>query len=199
MQIHGGECGIRLGGILGSFLWAVVLCGVVPTPTVFAQEANKSQPAAQTSPREDDCDQVRKSARQLSAEVSRLRAENAKLEKYHQIDYIRDLLIKEENRAEATNRELSDISRKETPLQQRLDEIDAQLRPDRIEQSLAGVGSTKPEELREGIQQQLANEKRRIQTALDQYRQNRARLQADLITAEASIARLKQRLSQAVR
>ncbi|PYS20679.1 MAG: hypothetical protein DMF72_20310 [Acidobacteria bacterium] len=167
---------------------------------VRAQEAPKNEtPPPQTSTKDDDIEQLRKMVREQSAEVGRLKAEVAKLEKYRQIDYLRAQLLKEEQRAEALQRELSDIAAKETSLQKRLDEIEPQLRPDRIEQSLAGVGSTRPEENRDAVRNQLSNEKRKIQAQLDQFRQNRMRLQASLSTAEASIANLRQRLSEAVR
>jgi peptidoglycan hydrolase CwlO-like protein len=183
------------------FVCAVFLCGVMSTPAVRAQETPKKNetPPPQTSTKDDDIEQLRKMVRELSAEVGRLKAEVAKLEKYRQIDYLREQLLKEEQRAEALQRELSDIAAKETALQKRLDEIEPQLRPDRIEQSLAGVGSTRPEENRDAVQNQLSNEKRRIQAQLDQFRQNRPRLQASLSSAEASIANLRQRLTEAMR
>lgn len=168
--------------------------------SAFAQTAAKDETLPpQTSPKDDDIEQLRKMVRQLSAEVGRLKTEVAKLEKYRQIDYLREQLLKEEQRAEALQRELSDIAARETSLQKRLDEIEPQLQPDRIEQSLAGVGSTRPEENRDAVRNQLSNEKRKIQTQLDQFRQNRVRLQASLSTAEASIANLRQRLSEAMR
>jgi peptidoglycan hydrolase CwlO-like protein len=182
------------------FVCAVFLCGVMSAQAVRAQEAPKNEtPPPQTSTKDDDIEQLRKTVRELSAEVGRLKAEVAKLEKYRQIDYLREQLLKEEQRAEALQRELSDIAARETLLQKRLDEIEPQLRPDRIEQSLAGVGSTRPEENRDAVRNQLSNEKRKIQAQLDQFRQNRLRLQASLSTAEASITSLRQRLSQAVR
>ena len=182
------------------FVYAVFLCGVMSAQAVRAQEAPKNEtPPAQISTKDDDIEQLRKMVRELSAEVGRLKAEVAKLEKYRQIDYLRAQLLKEEQRAEALQRELSDIAAKETSLQKRLDEIEPQLRPDRIEQSLAGVGSTRPEKNRDAVRNQLSNEKRKIQTQLDQFRQNRMRLQASLSTAEASIANLRQRLSEAMR
>ena len=169
-------------------------------PAVIAQETPRNQPApSPTSPKDDDIEKLRKLVSQLSAEVGRLKAEVAKLEKYQQIDYLRDKLTKEEQRSETLQRELSDIAAKETPLQKRLDEIESQLRPDRIESSLAGVGSTRPEENREALLTKLSNEKRRIQIQLDQFPLNRRRLQSSISTAEASITVLRQRLSEAVR
>ena len=84
---------------------------------------------AQAAPRNDDIDQLRKTVRQLGAEVSRLKAENAKLEKYRQVDYLREQLLKEERRVETLQKELADIGARETSLQNRLDEIEPQLRP----------------------------------------------------------------------
>lgn len=200
MHIHPFCRGAKSISVCKLFVWAVFLCGAMSGPAVIAQEAAKNEtPPPQTSPKDDDIEQLRKMVRQLNNEVGRLKAEVAKLEKYRQIDYLREQLLKEEQRAEALQKELSDMTAKETSLQKRLDEIEPQLRPDRIEQSLAGVGSTRPEENRDAVRNQLSNEKRRIQAQLDQFRQNRVRLQASLSTAEASIANLRQRLSDAVR
>jgi len=182
------------------FVWAVFLCGVMSGPAAIAQETARDQPApSPTSAKDDDIEKLRKLVSQLSAEVGRLRAQVARLEKYQQIDYLRAQLMKEEQRSETLQRELSDIAAKETPLQKRLDEIELQLRPDRIESSLAGVGSMRPEETREAVRTQLSNEKRRIQIQLDQFNLNRRRLQSSISTAEASIPVLRQRLSEAVR
>ena len=108
-------------------------------------------------------------------------------------------MTKEENRISAAQKELIEIGDKEATLQKRLDEIETELRPDRIQQSLAGVGSMRPEQQREAIERQLSNEKRRIQGQLDQLRQNRPRLQAVISNTEASIVTLRQRLKDAVR
>src|SRR6266568_4069065 len=200
MHIHPFCRGAKSISVCKLFVWAVFLCGVMSAPAVIAQEAAKNEtPPPQTSPKDDDIEQLRKMVRQLNNEVGRLKAEVAKLKKYEQIDYLRGQLLKEEQRAEGLQKELSDIAAKETSLQKRLDEIEPQLRSDRIEQSLAGVGSTRPEENREAVRTQLTNEKRRIQIQLDQFHLNRPRLQSSISTAEASITVLRQRLSEAVR
>lgn len=184
---------------LKTLAWATIVCFLFLSASAVAQEPKNDPPPSQTSSKEDEIAQLRKSVSQLSTEVARLRAKVTKLEKYEQIDYIRDQMRKEEQRAEGLQRELSDIAARETSLQKRLDEIEPQLRPDRIEQSLAGVGSTRPEENRDAVRNQLSNEKRRIQAQLDQFRQNRPLLQSSISSAEASIARFRQRLVEAVR
>lgn len=172
---------------------------IMSTSIVFAQEANTSLQPTPSPAKQDDCEQARRSLAKLSTEVSKLRAEVAKLEKYQQVDYLRDLITKEENRIQAAQKELNEMGAKETALQKRLDEIETEMRPDRIQQSLNGVGSMRPEQERESIEQRLSNEKRRIQSQLDQFRQNRPRLQSVITTAEASIVTLRQRLRDAAR
>src|SRR5436190_5259002 len=167
-------------------------------PTVLAQAPDRK--SDQNGPAQpDEVEQLRQSVRKLTAEVARLKAENAKLEHYKQVDYLREQLMKEEQRVEGLQKELADMAAKETALQKRLDEIEPQLQPRIIEQSRAGIGSTKPEEDRAAIQKQLADEKQRIQAQLDQLKQNRPRLQNAIATADASIVTLRQRLSEAVR
>ena len=195
-----GCCGIRLVRVYKALILAAFVCGVIQGSSAAAQETvrNSSAPA-QAAPKNDDIDQLRKTVRQLGAEVSRLKAENAKLEKYRQVDYLREQLLREEQRVETLQKELGDIGARETSLQNRLDEIEPQLRPDQIEQARAGVGSMRPEEDREAMKQRLTNEKRRMQTQLDQFQQNRVRIQSSISSAEASIITLRQRLKDAVR
>jgi len=195
-----GYCSIRLVRVYKALILAALLCGVIQGSSATAQEtAGNAAAPAQATPKNEDIDRLRKTVQQLGAEVNRLKAENAKLEKYRQVDYLREQLLKEERRVEALQKELADIDARETSLQNRLDEIELQLRPDQIEQARAGVGSMRPEEDREAMRQRLTNEKRRIQTQLDQFQQNRVRIQSSISSAEASIVTLRQRLKDAVR
>ena len=84
----------------------------------------------------------------------------------------------------------------ETALKKRLDEIDREQQPDRIQRNMAGVGSTRPEEDREAVLKKLANEKRQIQSQLETLRSTRTRSPGLIANAEASISRLKQRLAE---
>jgi peptidoglycan hydrolase CwlO-like protein len=199
MQTHGYLRGVRWGRFYKSLALSAFLCGVVQGSNALAQEVKTEPPPTQAAPKNDEIEQLRKSVRQLTAEVARLKAENAKLEKYRQVDYLREQLLKEEQRVEALQKELADLGARETSLLKRLDEIEPQLRPGQIEQSRAGVGSMRPEEDREAVQRQLSNEKRRIQSQLDQFSQNRVRIQSAISSAEASIVTLRLRLKDAVR
>ena len=184
--------------LLPSAVLLVTLAVILPA-SVLAQDTTQkvAQPSPQAStPTAEEINQLRKQVQQLNAEVSRLRAELAKLERYRTIDYTRDLMIKEEQRVRGLQNELVEDAAKETALQKRLDEIEEEQRPDRIERSLAGVGSVKPEEDRDAITRRLADEKRHIQTQLETLRTSRTRIPPLITNAEDSIARLRQRLSE---
>lgn len=184
--------------ILGLAVFAVLGLGGAVTR---AQDQSTAPAASETAGRTmaDELTELRKKFQRLDAEVTRLKALAAKLEKYQQVDYLRDQLVKEEQRAEVLQAQSVELSVKEAPLQDRIDEIDAQLRPQNLEQSMAGVGSTRPEEARDAVRNRLSNEKRRLQNQIDLLRQSRIRLQSSLATSDASIARLKLRLNEVSR
>jgi hypothetical protein len=79
---------------------------------------------------------------------------------------------------------LLDLQAKEEELKYRKVELDEAIKPENIERSLAGVGSTKPEELREARRRQLTIERDGVQAQLKILENTRARLQNDLAQAE---------------
>lgn len=85
--------------------------------------------------------------------------------------------------------QLSDVQAKEAELQARERQLDEDLRPENIERALAGVGSTRPEELREQRRRQLEGDKARVRAQLDQLAQSRTRLEAAIATADAEAYR----------
>jgi uncharacterized protein YlxW (UPF0749 family) len=91
--------------------------------------------------------------------------------------------------AEALRAQLSDVQAKEAELQARERQLDEDLRPENIERAIIGVGTTRPEELREQRRRQLEGEKARVRTQLDQLAQSRTRLEAAIATADAEAYR----------
>jgi chromosome segregation ATPase len=190
-------------GLLGiaTAVFIVLIAGLgVSVSAQDAKPQTEQPPATEPAkPAETELEKLRRLVAQYAGENAKLKTDIARLEKYRQVDYVRELLMKEEQRAESLQRELTDSFGKEAALQKRLDEIDSQLRPGRIEESRAGIGSTKPEADREDIQRQLSNEKRRLESQIEQLKQSRPRLQASIQTADASITSLRERLRTAVR
>src|SRR5689334_8945872 len=81
--------------------------------------------------------------------------------------------------------QLIDVQAKEQALQQRAQQLDEALKPENIERSLAGVGSTKPEELRETRRRQLQIERDGITSQLKTLETSRTRLESAIRDADA--------------
>ncbi|HET8783801.1 MAG TPA: hypothetical protein VFM63_15415 [Pyrinomonadaceae bacterium] len=79
---------------------------------------------------------------------------------------------------------LLDLQAKEEQLKYRKIELDEAIKPENIERSLAGVGSTRPEELREARRRQLTIERDSIVAQLKIVENTRTRLEAQLADAQ---------------
>ena len=92
-----------------------------------------------------------------------------------------------ETAAEAVDRlksEMIELQIHEESLRARLQELDEAIKPENIERSLAGVGSTRPEELREQRRRQLSIERDGVLAQLQTLETSRLRLQSAIATAE---------------
>jgi hypothetical protein len=89
--------------------------------------------------------------------------------------------------ASTLKQQLLEFESKETWLRMRLEELDEQLKPESIERELAGIGSTHPEELREHRRKLLTIERNGLQRQLDLLEEDRARIEAAIADAAASL------------
>jgi hypothetical protein len=81
--------------------------------------------------------------------------------------------------------QLLDVQAQEEGLRVRAQELDEAIKPENIERSLAGVGSTRPEELRESRRRQLAIQRDGVQAQLRTLETSRQRLESAIANAEA--------------
>ena len=81
--------------------------------------------------------------------------------------------------------QLLEVQTKEETLRARAEQLEENLKPENIERSLAGVGSTKPEELRESRRRQLTIERDSVQAQLKLLETSRQRLETAISNAEA--------------
>ena len=88
-------------------------------------------------------------------------------------------------RIDRLHEQLVDVQSKQADLQSRLDTLNEQLKPENIEKSLAGVGSTRPEDLRELRRRQIETEKSGIEKQLAVLNESRTKLEAGIAQAEA--------------
>lgn len=142
---------------------------------------------------------LRKSVRKLTSDVEVLRKRVTDLEKDRLFDVTRVLLLREEQRAEALQAKIRETMEKQTVLQTRLEQLDQQMRPENIERMFTGMGSVRPDADREMARRRIVTERVGVMAQIDLIRQERARFQASLATADIAIQRLRLRLSEAGR
>ena len=90
------------------------------------------------------------------------------------------------DQVEKLKAQLFEVQGKETELRERLAQLDESIKPENIERSLAGVGSTRPEELREARRRQLSIERDSVLAQLQTIETSRLRLESALANAEAA-------------
>ena len=141
-----------------------------------------------------DTQNMRRTINTLSSEVNKL---NEKLDQMQENDRSHldmERLTRAEQRAENVRTQLLDVESKLADLQPKLDQIEYGLKPEVIEHSAAGLGTVRPEEVRETRRRQLENEKARVQAQIRILESSRTRLEAAIITADAEVDRLRRRL-----
>jgi hypothetical protein len=87
--------------------------------------------------------------------------------------------------AENLRLQLLEVQAREEGLRARAEQLDEALKPENIERSLAGVGSTRPEELRETRRRQLQIERDGVAAQLKVLESSRTRLEAAIVDADA--------------
>jgi hypothetical protein len=87
--------------------------------------------------------------------------------------------------AEKLRAQLLEVQGKEEDLRMRAQQLEESLKPENIERSLAGVGSTRPEELRESRRRQLTIERDGVLAQLKTLEASRQRLEAAIGNADA--------------
>jgi chromosome segregation ATPase len=85
--------------------------------------------------------------------------------------------------------QLAEIETKQAQLQTRLQNLDEKLKPENIEKDLAGIGSTRPEDLREQRRRQLEIERSGVRAQLDVLATSHSRLETAIATADAEAYR----------
>ena len=148
-------------------------------------------------------DLLRKSVQTLSTrlrEISdRLLAPDAKAndnsnDKVKRISANMELLGRVEERAEILRKQLLELIEKETAYKSRIAQIDEDIRPENIERALSGIGTTRTVELRDTRRRVLENERKGLESLLNQTTSSRIRLEEDVRQADSLVTKLRQRL-----
>ena len=94
-----------------------------------------------------------------------------------------------QEKAASLRAQLTDVEAKQAELQTRLQKLDEAMKPENIEQNLAGIGSTKPEDLREQRRRQLEIERNGVQAQLNLLATSHARLETAIANADVDAYR----------
>ena len=105
-----------------------------------------------------------------------------------------ELLARAEERAGILRKQLIESIEKETAYRSRLAQMDEEVRPENVERTLSGVGTTRTAEIREVRRRSLEIEKRGLETLLNLNIQSRSRLEEDVRQADSLVSRIRQRL-----
>ena len=81
--------------------------------------------------------------------------------------------------------QLSEVEVRQAEMQARDEQLEEALQPENIEQSVAGIGSTHPERLREQRRRQLEIVRASVRLQLDELDRSHARLEAAIAEADA--------------
>jgi hypothetical protein len=91
-----------------------------------------------------------------------------------------------QERAAKLRQQLVELQEKQAELETRRQQLDEDLKPENIEKDLAGIGSTRPEELREQRRRQLEIEKTGVRKQLDKLAASRIRLETGIAQADVA-------------
>jgi chromosome segregation ATPase len=154
--------------------------------------SQSQKPAAEQDPEE-----MKQTIRTLSNQVDKLTNKIGQMEESQRSLVDLERLSRAEQRAAQLRTELRDVQSKQAALEARAEEIDFALKPENIERSVAGYGTTRPEELRAQRRLQLESEKERVRKQLDQMRTGSQRLEEAIAAADVEIERLRKKLDAA--
>ena len=94
-----------------------------------------------------------------------------------------------QERAATLRAQLLEVEQKQTELQTRRQKLEEDIKPENIAENLAGIGSTKPEDLREQRRRQLEIELNSVKTQLDLLSNSKSRLETAIARADAEAYR----------
>lgn len=105
-----------------------------------------------------------------------------------------EILNRAEQRLEILQKFQIELAEKESSVRTRLAQIEQDSRPDSVERSVAFVGTTKTEEIREGRRRNLDAERGSLTSLLSQIRGNLSQTSNELRQAEALVQSLRKKI-----
>lgn len=147
---------------------------------------------------ESKIDKVGTNVKELKSRIKTLESNksNAYDEKQKRLALNLDILTKAEQRAESLRKQMFDMAEKEGAIKMRLDQIEADARPETIDRAVAFAGTLRPEELREQRRKSMESERNNLQNLLTQVQSSRQSLDLNVQKADALVEKLRTKLEK---
>ena len=156
-----------------------------------ATDPKKAKPSA--SPEKEEMQQT---ITTLSNQVNKLNDRLSSMQEDDRYQLDMERLTRAEQRAEQLRGQLMEIQTKIGDYQSRLEQIEWALRPENIESSTAGYGSTRPEQARDARKKALENDRARTATQLRLAETSKTRLEGAVANADSEVDYLRAKLQQ---
>jgi chromosome segregation ATPase len=137
-----------------------------------------------------------KTINDLSKQVDRLNNKLTQMQEDDRYQMDMERLTRAEQRAEQLRSQLMDIQSKIADFESKLEQIEWAIKPENIEASTAGYGTTRPEAVREARRKSLESERTRVQAQLKLAETSKSRLELAVSNADSEVDLLRQKLEQ---
>ena len=149
-----------------------------------------------TAPEPTEEEKTQQTLTDLSKQVDRLNNKLSQMQEDDRYQLDMERLTRAEQRAEQLRSQLMDVQAKIADFESKIEQLDFALRPENIDNSTAGYGSTRPEVYREARRKQLESEKSRVQAQLKLAETSRSRLEGAVSNADSEVDLLRAKLEQ---
>lgn len=149
---------------------------------------------APATPTEEE--ETQSTIKNLTNQVNRLNDKLTSMQEDDRYQLDMERLTRAEQRAEQLRSQLMDVQGKIADFESRLEQLEFALRPENIDNSTAGYGSTRPEVAREARKKALESERGRVQAQLKLAETSRSRLEIAVANADLEVDNLRAKLEQ---
>ena len=169
-----------------------------PSPSENSNSADPANTNSNSTPAQaEDPDSMKRTIRSLSNQVDKLNDKLNDMQSSQQSMVDLERLSRAEQRSSQLRTELRDVQGKKADLEGHLEQVEYDLKPENIERSVAGYGTTRPEELRAQRQKALENDRTRTRQQIDQLTASESRIQQAIATSDVEVDRLQKKLEAA--
>ena len=166
------------------------------TEGATSESAQPKKTKTSASPSASPEQEMRETITTLSTQVNKLTDKLTEMQEDDRYQLEMERLTRAEQRAEQIRSQLIDTQTKIADLEAKLEQVEWSLKPENIDRVAQGMGTLRPEEVRESKRRQLENERTRLQAQLKILETSKSRLETSSVNADAEVDSLRAKLEQ---